>query len=148
MEFLGELKNIGKERALINSAVSLLVWDQRTYMPEAAYEYRADAVGYLSELSFRKFVSSEMDKLLEKMEQESSKNHLSEYEEKVLRMTKYEYNIIKSLPPELLKEITIESSKTEELWSKVKNEGDFNQIKKQLGKIIELSKEIAERIGY
>jgi carboxypeptidase Taq len=89
-----------------------------------------------------------MDKLLEKMEQESSKNHLSEYEEKVFRMTKYEYDIIKSLPPELLKEITIESSKTEELWSKAKNEGNFNQVKKQLGKIIDLSREMAERIGY
>jgi carboxypeptidase Taq len=148
MKFLEELRHIGKERALINSAVSLLAWDQRTFMPEGAYEYRADAIGYLSELSFRKFVSNEMDKLLEKMERERSKNHLSEYEEKVFRMTKYEYDIIKSIPPELLKEITIESSKTEELWSKAKNEGNFSQVEKRLGKIIELSQEMAERIGY
>ncbi|MEA2066039.1 MAG: carboxypeptidase M32 [Thermotogota bacterium] len=148
MEFLEELKNIGKERALINSAVSLLAWDQRTYMPKAAYEYRANAIGYLSELSFKKFVSDEMEKLLEKMERESSKNQLSEYEEKLFRMTKYEYDIIKSLPPELLKEITIESSKTEELWLKARNGGDFNQLKKQLGRIVDLSREMAERIGY
>lgn len=148
MGFLKELKNIGKQRALINSAVSLLAWDQRTYMPKAASEFRADAIGYLSELSFRKFVSKGMDRLLENMECASNNNRLSNYEERVFRMTKYEYEIIKSIPPEFLKEVAIESSKTEELWIKAKKSGNFSIVKNQLGSIIDLSREMAEKIGY
>ncbi len=148
MEYLEELKDIEKERSLINSAVSLLAWDQRTYMPKSASEYRADAMGYLSELSFRKFISERMEHLIEEMKKARRKKLLSENEEKVLRMTEYEFELIKSMPPKLLKELTIESSRTEEKWVEAKQSGDFNLVKDPLSKIVDLSKEMAEKIGY
>ncbi|MFO7883075.1 MAG: carboxypeptidase M32 [Kosmotogaceae bacterium] len=148
MKYLEELKDIGKERSIINSAVSLLAWDQKTFMPKSASEYRADAIGYLSELSFRKFVSKEIEEIIEKLESASKSGLLTDKEEKVLRMTKYEYEIIKSLPPRLLKEITVESSKTEEIWVKARSSGNFSLVKNQLSKIVDLSKEIAEKISY
>ena len=48
----------------INSAASLLSWDQETYMPAGGGEARAEQIAVLQGLAHQKLVSPDIDKLI------------------------------------------------------------------------------------
>ena len=47
MPAFDELCSLAREAALLESIEALLGWDERTYMPPAAGEYRAEQMTYL-----------------------------------------------------------------------------------------------------
>src|SRR5262245_48129084 len=59
-----ELCSLAREAALIESVEAALGWDERTYMPPAAGEYRAEQMTFLTGLAHQKRTSKRLGDLL------------------------------------------------------------------------------------
>src|SRR5687767_4221593 len=59
-----ELCSLGREAALIESVEAALGWDERTYMPPAAGEYRAEQMTFLTGLAHKRRTSLRLGELL------------------------------------------------------------------------------------
>src|SRR3954447_11841620 len=59
-----ELCSLSREAALVESVEAMLGWDERTYMPPAAGEYRAEQMTYLSGLVHKQRTSKRLGELL------------------------------------------------------------------------------------
>src|SRR6185369_7895502 len=74
-----ELCSLSREAALIESMEAALGWDERTYMPPAAGEYRAEQMTYLTGLAHQKRTSKRLGELLgELAASELGKDHHSD----------------------------------------------------------------------
>ena len=59
-----ELCNLARQAALLESIESALGWDERTHMPPAAGEYRAEQMTYVSGLVHRRRTDPRLGELL------------------------------------------------------------------------------------
>ena len=64
-----KLSKRARETTLLSSAVGLLWWDQRTYMPPKALSYRAGQAAHLSGLAHRQFIAKKVGDLISACEQ-------------------------------------------------------------------------------
>ncbi|MBO8160383.1 MAG: carboxypeptidase M32 [Thermosipho sp. (in: Bacteria)] len=139
-----KLKNHLKKLAKFESASSLLHWDLEVYMPKKAANKRAEIIGEIAGFTFREFISDKTLQLLENAE-----NEAKTFEEKALiKVTKKEYERYKKIPPELFVEFQIETSKAHQSWQNAKIENKFEIFEPNLEKVIELTKEITDCLGY
>lgn len=143
-ENLEKLKNHLRRISKFENALSLLHWDLETYMPRNASEKRAEIIGEIAGYTFKEFTSDKTFELLLKAENEAQTTE----DKALIRVTKKEFEKSKKIPPELFIEFQIESSKAQNAWQLAKKEDDFNFFKPHLEKIVNLSKEIAEHLGY
>src|SRR5512135_3362557 len=67
---LDRLKEIMAEVADLNTAASLLSWDQQTYMPEGGAPARGQQMATLGKLAHEKATSDEVGRLLEDLKAE------------------------------------------------------------------------------
>ncbi|OAA29743.1 peptidase M32 [Kosmotoga arenicorallina S304] len=148
MEAIKRLKALLKEIYIINSSVSLMHWDQSTYIPSKGAETRAEALGYLSTLAFKKLTSPEMGELLETLSSQNLLNSLSNIDTALLRVVKRDYEKAKAIPPELYEKFVIASSRGQNAWEKAKREDDFGYFRPYLEEIIKLLREMVEFYGY
>jgi len=129
----------------VTHALSLLSWDSETYMPPKGVEERSVAVGELTVLRQKLLLDDELVKLVEKS---VDKKDLNDYEKGVVRVLNRHIRIAKALPPELVKELSKTSQEARVVWREAKKKDDFNKFKPYLNKIVELTKEKAEYLGY
>lgn len=137
-----------KERYLLiskyNTAAALLQWDFETHMPKKAAEKRADVIGEISGKAFEMSVSDEIGKLLE----DAQKEELNEVERAIVKVGKKEYDKFKKIPSDLFKELNISASKAQAAWEEAKTKNDFNIFKPHLEKVVDLTKKVADHLGY
>ena len=57
------------EIAKLQSALALLYWDQRTYMPPKGHNGRAKVIGQLSKMIFERLTCDELGRYLEGLEE-------------------------------------------------------------------------------
>ncbi|MFN3691768.1 MAG: carboxypeptidase M32 [Fervidobacterium sp.] len=137
-----ELRNYYKKIAKYSSAASLLYWDMQTYMPKGAGNYRAEVISEISSFIFRMSTSDELGKMLTDVQPSN------EIEEAIINVGRKEYDRYKKLPPELYEELTMLATILEMEWEKVKPKGDFFAVSPYLEKVVELSRKVAEILGY
>jgi len=143
-ENIEKLKEHLRRISKFESAVSLLHWDLETYMPKNASNKRAEIIGEIAGYAFKEFTSEKTHELLQKAESEAQT-----IEDKALiRVTKKEYEKSKKIPPELFIEFQIETSKAQKAWENAKNEDNYKLFEPHLEKIVTLSREIADHLGY
>ena len=137
-----------KEKYLLisrySTAAALLEWDFETYMPKKAAEKRAEVIGEISGKAFEMSVSDEMGKLLD----EAEKEDLNDIEKAIVKVGKKEYEKFKKIPAELFKEINISASRAQAAWEEAKTKSDFSIFKPHLEKVVELTKKMADYLGY
>ncbi len=125
-------------------ANTLMQWDYETHMPKKAAEKRAEALGELSVFIFNYTLSDEMGELIQKAEKEAT----NDIDRALVYFAKKDYEKYKKIPPKLWKDFSIETAKAQAIWEKAKAESDFSIFSEQLKKVIELSIEVAEHLGY
>ncbi|PNQ05896.1 hypothetical protein RM69_02455, partial [Mesotoga sp. SC_NapDC3] len=72
MELIDQLKSEYSEISYLQNAAALMVWDLRTYIPPKGAENRAEALGYVSTLAFKKAVSDEFGALLSQLNERAT----------------------------------------------------------------------------
>ncbi|AKI96864.1 carboxypeptidase M32 [Kosmotoga pacifica] len=148
MKELEKLKELLKEISMINSAVSLMHWDHRTYMPPKGAESRAETVGYLSTLSFKKLISTEMGELLESLSKKENFDSLSDTDRTLIKVVKHDYKKAKAIPPELYQKYVIAASRSETVWETAKKKNDFESFRPYLEELLEIIREMVKLYGY
>ncbi|MBN1858657.1 carboxypeptidase M32 [Candidatus Bipolaricaulota bacterium] len=145
MDTLNQYEKYLREISKLNSAVALLVWDQRTYIPKGGHEARAEVVGKLSTMAFEMSVSDELGGYLEALERQDG---LSEAQAASVRVVGKQYRRTKAIPATLFEQYVIDRSRSEAAWEEAKANGDFALFKPHLAKMVDYAKQFAEYYGY
>ncbi|MCE4623580.1 MAG: carboxypeptidase M32 [Caldisphaeraceae archaeon] len=144
-EVIKDLLKKYKRLWALGHARALMGWDNEVNMPRGGSEERGVAIAEISTLSQEILLSPEFTSLVEKA---SKQEGLNDYEEGVVRVLNRDISIMKKIPPSLLYEISETSQKAFHAWRDAREKNDFSLFSKHLEKIVKLSIELAEKLGY
>lgn len=130
----------------INSALAVLQWDQEVYMPPKGAAARGMQMATLSALAHREFTSAETGTLLD--ECESVAGSLPEADERLVAVARYDYERARKLPEKFVHEFAKETSAAYVAWVKAREASEFPQFKPHLERLVDLSRQKAEFLGY
>jgi carboxypeptidase Taq len=143
-----ELCSLSREAALIESMEAALGWDERTYMPPAAGEYRAEQMTYLTGLAHQKRTSKQLGDLLgELAASDLAKDHHGDAGA-TIRELKRQYDKKVKLPQSLVEELTRASVLGQQAWVKARQDNDFPSFAPHVEKLFHLKRQQAECLGY
>lgn len=149
---LNRLKTIDNELQLLSKTVSLLHWDQETYMPEEGIDMRSEQISLLSAMMHEKGTSAEVGDLLSELgaddENPAGGADIAQEDRPLLRCLYRDYQREQKLPPDLVRRFATVTSKGQAVWAKARENNDFAAFRDHLAEIIDLNRERADRIGY
>lgn len=127
----------------LDHASSLLSWDTETYMPEGGAESRGVALGQLEVMTQRSTV--ELDRLVAKAERARD---LDDFEKGVVRVLRRSLDYFTKVPPQMVDELKRVTTVATVEWRKARLRSDFRIFKPHLEKIVQLKRDVAEKLGY
>jgi len=148
VSLIEELNSQYTELSFLNSAAALMAWDMRTYLPSKGNEMRAEALGYISTLAFKKRVSDELGSILEKLSEPETYNYLGDDEKAMVRVSAKAFKRARAIPPALYQKFTVLTVRSEKAWEKARVENDFEGFAPYLEEIVSLSREMASLYGF
>jgi len=129
----------------LNGAISLLHWDQETYMPPKAAPGRGRQLATLSALSHRMFTDKSMGERLKRLSDDES---LNADEQCLVRETLHDYELATKLPETFVETFSEDQSKAFQAWIPAREQSDFKQFQPHLEKVVELLRQKADYYGY
>ncbi len=143
-----EFKEYLKQLKHLRSALNLLYWDQRTYIPDGSNSDRAEILGTISSMIFEKETSKKMKEFYDFFRDYIKDNSIDFYERAMASEMIREYERRSKIPPKLNEELTILASKGEAAWVEAKRKSDFSILEPVLTKLVDLKIELANYVGY
>jgi carboxypeptidase Taq len=137
-----------REVALLKSTQSLLEWDERTKLPPAGGEYRAEQVSYLAGLVHRKTTEPAVGEYLAELIESPLAADRHSDTGAVIHNLKRDYEKKTKLPQALVEELARLSVIGQQVWADARKANDFARFRPILEKTIELKKQEAAAIGY
>lgn len=139
----------------INSAASVLSWDQETYMPAGGGEARAEQIAVLQGLAHEKLVSAEFKQLLSQwidpstgQAKEQPGDQWDEPSRSLLREVWRDFSRAKKLPSDFVIKLSRECSLAQQVWTEAKAQNTFSMFLPNLRTVLSLKREEAEYLGY
>ncbi|HSQ50780.1 MAG TPA: carboxypeptidase M32, partial [Nitrospiraceae bacterium] len=139
----------------INSAASLLSWDQETYMPAGGGEARAEQISTLQGIAHQKFISPDIERLLVSWIDpgtgeilDSPGDSWDESSRSLLREVWLDYSRAKKLPSDFVMKLSRECSLAQQVWAEAKENQSFSQFLPNLRTVLSLKREEAEYLGH
>ncbi len=129
-----------------NSAVALLHWDKRTYIPRKGVDARSEALGMLASEAHRLTVSDEMKGFLEDLLPLSA--DLDPITARALEQRKKDFDRSVKIPVERHEEFMVLTSKAEAVWEEARAQSDFSLFAPYLSRIVDMMREFADYWGY
>ena len=149
---LSRLKAIDREIQLLTHTSALLGWDQETYMPSRAIKERAEQQSLLAGLIHDRLINPDIEGLFAAcgVTDENPKGHesLSEQDRAFLRLFHRHYTRESKIPKELVVELSRQASLSQAKWIEARSKSDFAIFSPYLKKILDLTRQKAEKIGY
>jgi carboxypeptidase Taq len=136
-ERLAEINDLGQAGALLD-------WDQRTQMPAAAAETRAEQQATLARLSHQKLVSPDLGALLDAAAEEVATLPYESDQASLVRAARREWEKASRVPAELRAEITRSASLAEHAWETFRESSDFAGFLPHLTRNIDLRRRYAD----
>lgn len=130
---------------ILHTIASLLDWDQETYMPPAGAAHRAAQMSVIAGITHERFASDETGRMLEALERDGVEDGVARAN---VRETRRNYDRAVKLPTTLVREIASATTIAKEAWGKARRDSDFNTFAPHLEKLLDLKRQVAERIGY
>ena len=141
-----QFKIRAREGALLSTTASVLGWDEETYMPQKALEWRAEQQAYLSGFRHKLLTSREMGDLLANAEQGTWEPESAEATN--IREWRRAYDMQTKLPTEFVEEFGRTISHSRNTWAKAKKENDFPLFQPHLKRVLEMNRQKADYLGY
>ena len=139
----------------INSAASLLSWDQETYMPTGGGEARAEQISTLQGIAHQKLVSPEIERLLAAWIdpatgeiRDSPGDAWDEPSRSLLREVWRDYSRAKKLPSDFVVTLSRECSLAQQVWAEAKKANNFAMFLPNLRTVLSLKRQEAQYLGY
>jgi carboxypeptidase Taq len=139
----------------LNSAASLLSWDQETYMPPGGGTARADQLATLQTLAHDKLASPEIEAILTRWIDPATGQALEqpgdpwdEPSRALLREVWRDFSSAKKLPSEFVARLSRECSLAQQVWTEARKKNDFKMFLPNLRTVVSLKREEAGYLGY
>jgi carboxypeptidase Taq len=143
-----ELCILARQAALLESIESVLGWDERTYMPPAAGEYRAEQMTFISGQVHKRRTDPRVGELLAFLAgSELAKDPHSD-SGTTIRQLQRDYDKRVKLPQSLVEELTRASVLGQQAWVKARAANDFASFAPHVEKLYALKRQQAECLGY
>jgi carboxypeptidase Taq len=130
-----------KKISNIGNAAGVLRWDQEVMMPEGGTPARSQQLATLSSVSHELLTEDETEKLLDEAEPSD------ESEEAVVREVRRGYKRADRVPNELVEEISTATSEAHPVWTRAKENDDFEEFAPTLERLVELRREYADYVN-
>lgn len=133
----------------IESAASLLYWDQATYMPPGGAVARGRQIATLRHIAHTKFTNPEIGQLLEDLQDYQNDCDYNSDEASLIRIARHDYDRASKIPPDFTSRFSQHSADCYEAWAKARPENNFRAIAPFLQKTLDFSREMANYFpGY
>jgi carboxypeptidase Taq len=137
-----------REVALLTSTQSLLGWDERTKLPPAGGDYRAQQMSYLAGAIHKLQTAPQVGEWLSELaDSPFTADPHSESGADILNMRR-DYDRKTKLPQALVEEIAKLSVLGQQLWVEARKANDFPKFRPLLERMVELKRQEAAAIGY
>jgi carboxypeptidase Taq len=136
-ERLGEISDLGRARAL-------LAWDERTQMPRAGIEPRAEQLATLARIRHERLISDELGGLIEAAASELDSLPYDSDEVSLIRVARRGWEKARRVPADLRAEMTRVSSLAEHAWAEARANSDFAAFLPHLERNVELRRRYAD----
>jgi carboxypeptidase Taq len=136
-ERLAEISDLGRARAL-------LAWDERTHMPPAGIEPRAEQLATLARIHHERLVSDELGRVIEAAGTELDSAPYESDEVSLVRVARRGWEKARRVPADLRAEITRTSSLAEHAWEEARANSDFSAFLPHLERNVELRRRYAD----
>ncbi len=139
------LKTYTDKIADIKHAISLLNWDQETYMPSKGQSFRAQQIATLSGMAHEIATSEAYEASILSLNEDAS---LSEIEARNVQLLKRDLEKAKKLPASFVVRLSQASSKAFHSWISARKKNDFTIFQPALKEMVAIQQEKAEIYGY
>jgi carboxypeptidase Taq len=129
----------------LNHAISLMGWDFETYMPRKGTEERGVADSQLRMLHKDLLLNQDFVGLIESAKKLRS---LSDLDKGIIRVLDREITKQIKIPKELTEAESLERIRGNMVWREAREKSDFTMYSPHLKKMIDIKKQVAEKIGY
>ncbi len=141
-----------QETAHLQSAISLLSWDQETYMPKGSGAARAEQMATLEGMAHQRGVGPRMRRLLSRWIHLET-GHLLETDwdepaSALLRELWRDFNKAVKLPAPFVKKQARAESLSQQVWVVAREKNDFKMFMPHLKEMVSLKRAEAEYLGY
>jgi len=148
-EAYDELLTKLKEVADIEAAISVLHWDQSTYIPPKGNAARGRQMATLSKLAHEKFSDPSVGKLLDKLASFEEEKGPDQFEGALLRYTRRHYERAIKIPAEFMGRFSDHCSKIYDAWTRARQDNDFSSVQPLLEESLRLTREFSNYFpGY
>lgn len=137
-----------REAALLESVGYLLEWDERTLMPHAGGEYRAEQATLLAALAHQRQTDSRIGAWLAELADSPLAADPHSDTGATIRELRRKYEKKTKLPQSLVEELTRTAVLGQQAWDEARARNDFARFLPLLKKTIELKQQQAECLGY
>lgn len=135
-----------RETTLLSSAEALLSWDEQTYLPESAAEFRADQLALLSGMIHQRHTDKRIgDWLATLADSDLAKNPESDTGT-IIREIKRDFDKQTKLPQALVEEIARTQTLAQRTWIDARKSNDYKSFAPILEKTFQLQRERADHL--
>jgi carboxypeptidase Taq len=135
-----------REIALVSSANEVLGWDQETYMPSKALDFRAEQMAHLSGLAHRLFTARKTGDLISACEQAGLPADSAEAAN--VREWRRQYDRKTKLPTRLVEKFERVRAHARDAWRDARQKSKFRLFRPHLQKLMDLHRQFADLWGY
>lgn len=144
-DLLEQLTSHARETANLKSIEELLNWDQRTYMPSSAADYRGEQVALLSRTVHQRVTDPRRGEWLNELK--ADPNLTGDAKVIVDRLFK-QFEKERKVPVELVERLTRARVSAHEAWITARDANKFQVFQPHLTTILDLLKEKTAAIGF
>ncbi|MGL4514054.1 MAG: carboxypeptidase M32 [Lacipirellulaceae bacterium] len=137
-----------QETALVTSIAGLVYWDEQTYCPPAAIEYRGEQAAYLAGTAHRRNTAPEVGEWLEHLAGSDLAADANGAVGANVRELRRRREKLTKIPQALVEEIARTASQSHQAWAAARKANDFAAFRPWLEKMLRLRVEQAEAVGY
>ncbi len=134
-----------QELADVNYAISVLNWDQETYLPQKGAASRAQQISTLTKISHQLATSEELGDLLHEL---SEKSDLNEWERRNVAESLNEYQKKQKYTTDFVVRLSQVTSQCYQSWLKARAASDFSIFSPAFEEMVGLKREECELLGY
>jgi carboxypeptidase Taq len=145
---LDQLKAELREIVDIHRAIGVLDWDQKTHMPPKGAAGRAESLAVLEQHSHARFTARKLGDLIRSAEDAVSGLDRDGDEFNLVRVIRRDYDRQARIPGELVSELARTRTLANSVWEVARRENDYAAFAPWLQKNVELSRRLAEHLGY
>lgn len=149
---LEKLYELDKQIQVLKHANAVLGWDREVLMPEKGISERGEQLAVLEGIIHEKTCSAEAGELLEKLGAPDGSykadSALTEADKAFIRNFHRNYSRNIKIPEQMVREFARETAIAQQVWAKARLESDFAKFSPHLAKLVDLSREKAELLGY